>query len=66
MDAMQALEYVKNTLGTGRKCADFLGYTETHINAFLRGRKKIPKRTASYIIFKAEQLKKEKENGSLD
>ena len=59
MDAMQALEYVKNTLGTCRKCADFLGYTETHINAFLRGRKKIPKRTASYIIFKAEQLKKE-------
>lgn len=61
MNAIQALGYIKETLGTGRKCAAYLGYTENYINSFLCGRKEIPEKAAALIIFKAEQLKKEME-----
>lgn len=62
MNAIQALGYIKETLGTGRKCAAYLGYTEGYINSFLCARKEIPEKAAALIILKAEQLKKEKEN----
>lgn len=61
MNAIQALGYIKETLGTGRKCAAYLGYTEGYINSFLCARKEIPEKAAALIIFKAEQLKREME-----
>ena len=66
MNAIKALGSIKETLGTDRKCAAYLGYTEGYINSFLCARKEIPEKAAALIIFKAEQLKKEKENGSID
>lgn len=61
MNAIKALGYIKETLGTDRKCAAYLGYTEGYINSFLCARKEIPEKAAALIIFKAEQLKKEME-----
>lgn len=61
MNAIKALGYIKDTLGTDRKCAAYLGYTEGYINSFLCARKEIPEKAAALIIFKAEQLKKEME-----
>ena len=61
MNAINALGYIKDTLGTDRKCAAYLGYTEGYINSFLCARKEIPEKAAALIIFKAEQLKKEME-----
>lgn len=66
MTAIEALEFIKKNMGTDLAVAVYLGYTENYVNSFLRGRREIPEKTALFIIMKAEQLKKENENGSLD
>lgn len=59
LKAFEDLKFIKEKMGTDRATAAYLGYTESYINSFLKGRRKIPKNTALFITMKAEQLKKE-------
>lgn len=60
MHLQEAFSYLKKTLGTDRACADFLGYTQNHFNALIRGRKHISEKTAIFIIDKTQRLKKKR------
>ena len=66
MDLREAFGYLKEHLKTGRRIAEYLGYTENYINSFMCGRVPVPMKTALYIIKMAEELKNgEKDSGKL-
>lgn len=58
MTLEQAFDRLKEKLGTDRKCAEYLGISETYFNAMRRGRRKVSERNELWFITKAEQLDK--------
>lgn len=62
MDIQEAITTLKRVFGSYSATARFLGITPIHYRALRNGRVTMPKRTADFIILKAEQAAKEKAN----
>lgn len=56
MTLSDAYDHLRKHLGTHGAAAKYLGMTEDHYNALRNGRANMPKRTADYILMKAQEL----------
>lgn len=59
MELSMAFQILKSRFKTHTAAADALGLTKDHYRALRNGRVAMPKRTADFIILKAEQAAKE-------
>lgn len=62
MTIQEAFQILRQLFRTDRRCAELVGMSPQHYEALRNGRVAMPKRTADFIILKAEQAAKEKAN----